>query len=172
MPRTVRSLLICALAATAAAVPQAAHAEDPSARAPDPRRGEALYVGSTRLAAGGAPCLGCHGISGHGLARAASFGPDLTGAHAQYGADGLDAILEDISFPSMAPVYRGRAVTREERADLIAFLAESSGHQPARLGGGFTAGVAAAMGLFLGAVVLLGRRGKARRACAANGRTP
>ena len=41
-------------------------------------RGEALYVGSTRLFAGGAPCLGCHGVAGHGLARAASFGPDLS----------------------------------------------------------------------------------------------
>ena len=171
MPRTVRSLLICALAATAAAVPQAAHAEDPSARAPDPRRGEALYVGSTRLAAGGAPCLGCHGISGHGLARAASFGPDLTGAHAQYGADGLDAILEDISFPSMAPVYRGHAVNKEERADLVAFLGETAGAAPAQLGPWFAAGVAAAMAAFLGAVALLGRRGRGRRA-PAGGRTP
>jgi mono/diheme cytochrome c family protein len=158
MPNVVRALLVCALAALPAL---AAGAEAP--RAPDPRRGEALYVGSTRLFAGGAPCLACHGIAGHGLERAASFGPDLSAAHAQYGADGLDAMLEDIVFPSMLPVYRGHAVTAEERADLVAFLGESSGAEPARLGSGFKLGVGAAMGLFLGAVVLVGRRGGSRR---------
>jgi hypothetical protein len=80
-------------------------------------------------------------------------------------------MLEDIVFPSMEPVYRGHAVTKEERADLIAFLAEANGAQPARLGGGFAAGVAGAMGVFLGLVVLVGRRGATRRN-ANDGRTP
>lgn len=162
-------LLLCA--AVAAATPAGARAADDPARPADPRRGEALYVGTAPLLAGGAPCLGCHGIAGHGLARAASFGPDLSGSHEQYGPDGLDAMLEDIVFPSMEPVYRGHAVTKEERADLVAFLAESSGAQPARLGGGFAAGVAGAMGLFLGLVVLVGKRGGTRRN-ANDGRTP
>lgn len=148
----------------------AGSAAEPAVGPPDARRGEALYVGSTPLAGGGAPCLACHGIAGHGLARAASFGPDLTGAHAQYGAEGLDAMLEDIVFPSMEPVYRGHAVTREERADLVAFLGEASGAQPARLGARFGAGVAAAMGVFLVAVVAIGKRGGGRRA-RAPGRT-
>jgi mono/diheme cytochrome c family protein len=145
----------------------------PSPRAPDPRRGEALYVGAAPLVAGGAPCLACHGIAGHGLARAASFGPDLSGAHQQYGADGLEAALEEGSFPSMVPVYRGHAVAKEERADLIAFLAEATGAPPARLGAGFAAGVAAAALGFLGFVVIVGRRGTRRRARAAGeGETP
>ncbi len=172
MQRPLRSLLLCALAAAAASAgPAPARADEPAARPPDPRRGEALYVGSTRLLAGGAPCLACHGIAGHGLSRAASFGPDLTGAHAQYGADGLEGLLEDIVFPSMAPVYQGHGVTKEERGDLVAFLAESTGAAPARLGAGFGAGVAAAMAAFLAAVVLVGRRGRGRRA-RAGGRTP
>jgi mono/diheme cytochrome c family protein len=169
MQRSLRTLILCALAALPLA---AAGAEaEPAARPPDPRRGEALYVGSAPLFAGGAPCLACHGIAGHGLARAASFGPDLSAAHAQYGADGLDAMLEDIVFPSMEPVYRGHAVTREERADLVAFLAESEGAAPARLGAGFGAWVAAAMGAFLVAVALVGKRSSGRRTRAA-GRTP
>ena len=165
-----RSVVLC-LALLAAG---GARAAEPPARAPDPRLGEALYVGSTRLWAGGAPCLGCHGIAGHGLDRAASFGPDLSAAHATFGPDGLEGMLADIVFPSMEPVYRGHAVTPQERADLIAFLSESSGAPPARLGVGFQAGIALAMGAFLGAVVLLGRRGRARRtgAHAAEGRTP
>jgi Flp pilus assembly CpaE family ATPase len=63
-------------------------------------------------------------------------------------------------------------VTPEERGDLVAFLGASTGAQPARLGARFGAGVAAAMGLFLVAVVLLGRRGRGGRAGAVQGRTP
>ncbi len=166
IPNVVRSLVICSLAAA----PAAGHG-GPAANAADPRRGEALYVGAARLSGGGAPCLACHGIAGHGLARAASFGPDLTGAHAQYGADGLDGLLEDVVFPSMAPVYRDHALTKQERADVIAFLGASAGPVPAQLGAGFPAGVAGAMAAFLGAVVLLGRRGKGRPP-RAGGRTP
>lgn len=148
-------------------------AAEPPSRAPDPRRGEALYVGAVPLFAGGAPCLACHGIAGHGLARAASFGPDLSGAHQQYGADGLEAALEDVVFPSMIPVYRGHAVTKDERADLIAFLGEATGAPPSRLGAGFGGGVAAAALAFLGFVVVIGRRGTRRRARAAGrGGTP
>jgi mono/diheme cytochrome c family protein len=173
MTRPVLSLLLCALAAwpvatTRGVEPVAGPA--PASRAPDVRRGEALYVGSARLLAGGAPCLACHGIAGHGLARAASFGPDLSGAHAQYGADGLDGMLEDIVFPSMQPVYRGHAVTKEERQDLVAFLGASAPDRPARLGPAFAAGVLGAKGIFLAGVVLIGRRGSGRRARAA-GRT-
>ncbi|HEX9052671.1 MAG TPA: hypothetical protein VF841_19240 [Anaeromyxobacter sp.] len=172
MPHPARSLLLCALAAwPGAATPGADPAATAAVPTGDARRGEALYVGSARLAAGGAPCLACHGIAGHGLSRAASFGPDLSQAYARYGADGLDGLLEDVVFPTMQPVYRGHPVAKEERADLVAFLGASAGPGPARLGPGFAAGVAAAMGLFLAAVVLVGRRGRGRRARGA-GRTP
>ncbi len=161
MPRTVRSLLLCALAAWpgAAAVGAEPEAALAAPGAPDAHRGEALYVGSARLAGGGAPCLACHGIAGHGLSRAASFGPDLSGAYAAYGADGLEGLLAEIVFPTMEPVYRGHGVTKEERADLVAFLGAPHAGAPARLGPAFAAGVAAAMALFLAGVVLVGRRG-------------
>jgi hypothetical protein len=172
-PRVRPSLAAAVAALACAALPFAAlgaGAEPP--RPPDARRGEALFVGSKPLFAGGAPCLACHGVAGHGLAHAASFGPDLSAAHGQFGPDGLDAMLEDIVFPSMEPIYRGHTVTVEERGDLIAFLGEATGRQPARLGAGFAGGVAAAMGIFLAGVVLVGRRGAGRRAAAGKGRTP
>jgi mono/diheme cytochrome c family protein len=134
------------------------------AAAADPRRGEALYVGSAGMENGGAPCLACHGVSGHGLARAASFGPDLTGAHAALGAEALDAALEAIPFPSMQPLYAKRPISPAERADLVAFLAEADGRAPPRLGAGFAGGVALAMATFLAGFVWIGRRGAARRA--------
>jgi len=159
MRRIIRPLLLAALAALGTS----AHGDEPPATRPaDPRRGEALYTGSTPFAAGGAPCLGCHGIAGHGLARAASFGPDLSSAHEELGADGLDAMLEDIVFPSMLPVYRGHAVTQDERADLVAFLGEASGAPSPALGAGYGAGIAAAMAGFLGLVLTIGRGGGRR----------
>ena len=84
-------------------------------------------------------------------------------------------MLEDIVFPSMEPVYRGHAVTAEERADLVAFLAESA-RRARRRGSGSGSGRASrlAMGAFLVAVVLVGRRGQAvaARARRRPGRTP
>ncbi len=155
-----RSLVVCAALAAASA----ALADAPPAHVPDPRHGEALYVGQAPLYAGGAPCLACHGIAGHGLARAASFGPDLSGAYAQYGPEALDGLLEDVVFPTMQPVYRGHAVTQEERADLVAFLAQARDPGPARLGAGFAAAGVAAMAAFGIAVVAVGKGRRARRA--------
>ncbi len=93
--------------------------------AADPREGEALYVGTRPLTNGGAPCLACHGLAGHGLAFSASFGPDLSAAGQTYDAETLATVLEDVPFPSMEPIYRGHAITAGERADLAAFLLEA-----------------------------------------------
>ena len=95
------------------------------AGAADAREGEALYVGATRLQNGGAPCLGCHGLAGHGLAWSASFGPDLSAAAQTYDVETLATVLEDVPFPSMEPIYRGHAITAGEREDLAAFLLEA-----------------------------------------------
>jgi len=101
-----------------------------AAGAADPREGEALYVGSTPLQNGGAPCLACHGLAGHGLAWSASFGPDLSAAAETYDAETLAAVLEDVPFPSMEPIYRGHAITEGERQDLAAFLLEARSPAP------------------------------------------
>jgi mono/diheme cytochrome c family protein len=162
MPKLVR-ILLCA-AAFGAGATSAARAETTAAGPGDARRGEGFYIGTTRLVAGGAPCLACHGIAGHGLARAASFGPDLTTSHETFGPEGLEAMLEDMPFPSMDPVYRGHTLTPQERADLIAFLGDATGGEPPRLGAGFAVGVLGAMGAFLGVFLIVGKRGEARRA--------
>ncbi len=90
----------------------------------DPQRGEALYVGSVSFAEGGAPCLACHGISGHELGRAAgaNYGPDLTAIYEDYGEEGVLGVLEDLSFESMAAIYEPRPLTDSEKADLVAFF--------------------------------------------------
>ena len=120
-------ILLFVLALPAGAQPQAA----------DPQRGEALYVGTEPFSAGGAPCLGCHGIAGAGLGLAggSNFGPDLTAIHDNYGEEGVAFVLEDLaSFASMTPLYTGRPLTAAEQADLAAFLAEVAGRAPLQAG--------------------------------------
>jgi mono/diheme cytochrome c family protein len=151
------------------ASPGGGRAEGPAA-AGDAGRGEALYVGTVLMANGGAPCLACHGVSGHGLSRAASFGPDLSATYASYGAETLDVALQEIPYPSMQPVYNGHALTAQERADVVAFLGQADGKVPSRLGAGFAAGVAGAMALFAAAFVWIGRRGSRR--ASGQGETP
>jgi mono/diheme cytochrome c family protein len=139
----------------------------------DARSGETLYVGARPLENHGAPCLACHGIAGHGLARAASFGPDLTGAHASYGDDGLEAALSEVPFPSMQPIYRAHTLTVAERRDLAAFLAQSAQGAPARLGPRYALGIAGAAAAFLLLFAAIGRRRTPRRPSAPSpGATP
>ena len=114
------------------------------AAAGDAGRGRDLYVGAAPFANGGAPCGACHAIGGPGAAFAASFGPDLSATFDGMPADALDGLLADLPFPSMVPVYEGRALTPGERADLAAFLASATGRPPAGAGGVLAAAAAIA----------------------------
>jgi mono/diheme cytochrome c family protein len=168
--RFVSTLAVLAWAAAARAA-TATSATDASP--PDALVGEDLYVGKLRFANGGAPCLACHGVAGHGLARAASFGPDLTTVHASYGDDGLEAALAEVPFPSMQPIYAVHALTAVERRDLSAFLAESAGREPPRLGSGYPLGIAGAAAAFLILFAAIGRRRAGRRPSSpSHGATP
>lgn len=87
-------------------------------------RGEELFKGSLRFAAGGPSCLSCHSVAGVGALGGGRLGPDLTGAYAKYGGEqGLGAALKTIPFPTMLPIFSRKALTVKERADLVAFLA-------------------------------------------------
>jgi mono/diheme cytochrome c family protein len=150
----MRPHLLLALAALGAAA-----RPDGASAAGDPRRGEALYLGAVKLENGGAPCLACHALSGHGLAWAASFGPDLSAVPASYDADALEGVLVDVPFPSMGPIYRAHAIMPGERADLVAFLLETRAVPPHEDARGRLALEAGAIALVLLAVlVLLDRR--------------
>lgn len=126
----------------------------------DPSRGKALFVGTAAFAEGGAPCLACHGIAGAGLGRAAgaSYGPDLTPTHESYGDDGVAAILEELAFPSMEPIYTSRPLTEQERVDVAAFLAKVGEGAAPRIGGVLTVQVALVVAVFLVLIGVLGRR--------------
>jgi mono/diheme cytochrome c family protein len=93
----------------------------------DAARGSQLFTGEAALSNGGAPCLGCHGIAGVGLAGGANYGPDLTNIYENYGEDGVAGILESLPFPSMEPIYATRPLTTDEQRDLGAYFAQLSG---------------------------------------------
>ena len=84
--------------------------------------GRELFVGVRPFQNGGAPCGACHGLGGEGLAFSATFGPELSAGLTGLEAEAIDGLLESLPFPSMTPVYEGRALTPGERADLVAFL--------------------------------------------------
>lgn len=118
----------------------------------DPRRGEALYVGTVSFEKGGAPCLGCHGIAGAGLGKAAgaSYGPDLTATYEGFGDEGIEEALASMPFPSMEELYKGRPLSEKERADLSAYLKEVSGREAPKVEGSLLAEAGAGLGvLFL-----------------------
>jgi mono/diheme cytochrome c family protein len=151
--RELHSILGVACVALAATFPAR------PAAAGDPLAGEKLYVGARPLANGGAPCLACHALAGHGLAWNASFGPDLSHAAESYDEETLVGLLSDVPFPSMDPLYRARPITEAERADLAAFLlAARAPPAPgdARLALALQAGLGAAVLLVV--LVLLARR--------------
>ena len=161
--RKIVALFALLLTASVAHATEGAAPAD-KAPAPDARTGEALYVGEVRFANGGAPCLACHGVAGHGLARAASFGPDLTETFTSYGAEVLDGVLQDVPFPSMQPIYNTHALTASERADIVAFLGQAGGKVPPQIGSSFAAGIAVAVCALGAAFVVVGRGRQRRRA--------
>jgi mono/diheme cytochrome c family protein len=124
----------------------------------DPHRGEALYVGTSAFEKGGAPCLGCHGVAGAGLGKAAgaSYGPDLTSTYDDF-QEMLHDALESMPFPSMEALYVDRPLTEEERTDLIAFLREVSGREPPRIEGSLLVETAAGVGVLFAVLGIFGR---------------
>jgi mono/diheme cytochrome c family protein len=152
------ALLALMIAALVAVTPARAQLEESAPKAAgDPVQGRALYIGAVALAAGGAPCLACHGVAGAGLGMAsgASYGVDLTSMYDNYGAEGVLSILEDLStFPSMAPIYAGRPLSATEQADMTAFLAEVAGQPPVQAGAQ-VAGHVAVGGVLIGVLLVL-----------------
>jgi mono/diheme cytochrome c family protein len=124
----VRELVLLTLVAgVAGAQPQPAAPPAGSVAA-----GRALFLGSRAFEKGGAACGACHALGGEGLAATASLGPELSASLSGMDPEMLDGLLESLPFPSMGPVYAGRALTPAERADLAAYFTEAVKSGPPR----------------------------------------
>jgi mono/diheme cytochrome c family protein len=94
----------------------------------DIERGRALFLGRQSLTNGGPPCLSCHSISDHGALGGGTLGPDLTRAAFNYGDAGLAAALVSLPFPTMQGVFSAAPLSKQEAADLHAFLVDQDMH--------------------------------------------
>ena len=151
-----RRSLRAAVAGALAAACGFASAAEPAA-AGDPGRGRDLFIGATPFRNGGAPCGACHAIGGQRAAFAAALGPELSTSFAGMSPADLDGLLGDMPFPTMVPVYAGRALEPAERADLAAFLLRAAGIPPPGAGP-FLSWSAALAAAFLAGAALVARR--------------
>jgi mono/diheme cytochrome c family protein len=161
-------IALWALTSGIAAAQPAADPAAPAAAAPvagSAEAGRELFSGARPFRNGGAPCSACHALGGQGLALTASFGPELSAGLTGLEPEAIDGLLESLPFPSMAPVYEGRALTPEERADLVAFLLPAVKQGPPAAGWSFEAlGLLGAALGFLALAVAWGRRKAPSRA--------
>jgi mono/diheme cytochrome c family protein len=103
---------------------------EPTPGSGDVRRGENLFTGAERFGAGGPSCLSCHSIAGVGALGGGQLGPDLTDSFAKFGGQqGLQAALKTVPFPTMIPIFSRKALTANERDDLVAFLEKAPDQQ-------------------------------------------
>jgi mono/diheme cytochrome c family protein len=128
--RRGRSIRLAVAAALAMALGLASAADPAAAGAGDPVRGQDLFTGTTPFRNGGAPCGACHAIGGQRAAFAAALGPELSASFAGMAPEDMDGILAALPFPTMEPLYAGRALEPAERADLAAFLSQAAGTPP------------------------------------------
>ena len=98
----------------------------------DAIRGKALFTGEQRFQSGGPPCLACHSVAGIGALGGGALGPDLTPARSKYGDAGLAAILANIPFPTMRPIFAAHPLTPAEQANLRTFLGQAVALRPSR----------------------------------------
>jgi mono/diheme cytochrome c family protein len=91
-------------------------------------RGADLFTGKHRLDNGGPACLACHTTRDYGSLGGSTLGPDLTDLAARYGGEeGVAAALANPPSATMQPVFDGKPIADQERADLAAYFASLSG---------------------------------------------
>ncbi len=94
----------------------------------DPDNGRDLFLGSKGLQNGGAACAACHVAGAEGNLGGRSLGPDLTTAFDRLGGEaGLTGWLANPPSATMMPIFADRPMTEGETADLVAYLATTSG---------------------------------------------
>lgn len=94
-------------------------------------RGAAIFEGSRPLKNGAPACFSCHMVDGLGAMGGGRLGLDLTDVYGRLGGrKPLGAWLTSPQSPTMAPVFRGKALDEAEILGLVAYLqsrAEASG---------------------------------------------
>ncbi len=93
----------------------------------DVQRGQDLFTGRVRSAAGGPPCLSCHSVGGVGALGGGKLGPDLTLVYERLqGRKGLGAWLSAPATPTMQSIFRTAPLAPEDIDALLAFFEDAA----------------------------------------------
>ncbi|WP_300185378.1 c-type cytochrome [Bradyrhizobium sp.] len=88
--------------------------------------GKELFTGVVRFQNGGPPCMACHSTGGIGALGGGALGPDLTTVATRMGgAAGVNAFVSGLPTPTMKAVWTAHPLLPEERANVVAFLAQT-----------------------------------------------
>jgi mono/diheme cytochrome c family protein len=91
--------------------------------AADVEHGRSLFLGTTRLSAGAASCISCHGAAELGALGGGRLGPDLTRVYERLqGRKNLSAWLQAPATPAMQTVFQSQPMSPEEIHALTAFF--------------------------------------------------
>lgn len=93
----------------------------------DPAMGKELFTGAARFRNGGPPCMACHSVAGIGALGGGQLGPDLTTVVTRFGGvAAVSAFVGGSPTPTMNAIWQRAPLTTEERADMVAFLAQAA----------------------------------------------
>ena len=107
-------------------------ASDRPLTARDVELGRALFTGETSLANGGPPCSSCHSVADIGVLGGGRLAPDLTNVFERYqGRTVLATWLAAPATPTMASIFKTRALESEEVLQLVAFFQHHARAVPA-----------------------------------------
>jgi cytochrome c2 len=89
--------------------------------------GKELFTGVARYANGGPPCMACHSVGGIGSLGGGQLAPDLTTVVSRFGGpSAVDAFVAGTPTPTMKAVWSKQPLTPQERANVVAFLAQAA----------------------------------------------
>lgn len=98
----------------------------------DPAMGKDLFTGVRRFRNGGPSCMSCHSVAGIGALGGGQLGPDLTTVVTRFGGPvAIGAFIGGSPTPTMNAVWAQHPLRADERADVVAFLAEAAASQRA-----------------------------------------
>jgi mono/diheme cytochrome c family protein len=122
--------------------------------------GNRLFLGQDGLDNGGLACHACHSAGSHGNLGGPTLGPDLSDLAQRYGStEAIAAALANPPSATMQPVFDGKPLTDQERADLAAYLGSLSAPTKTPVDLMLIIGLAGAAALF-GVMHLLSKRNR------------
>jgi len=98
----------------------------------DREQGENIFLGHSRLEAGGTACIACHSMHDTPALGGGRLGPDLTNIYERLkGRKSLSAWLMAPGTETMAPIFKNHPMSADEIHALAAYFEASAGESPA-----------------------------------------